>query len=59
MDRYKVVRVSDPDFDDYYTWDIEDLKVTDDEGYPEVIATVYDSKTAKEFSNYLNKKRSK
>jgi hypothetical protein len=59
MDRYKVVRIADQDFDDYYTYDIEDLKEIDDEGFPNVVATVYDRAFAKEITTFLNKKRSK
>ena len=59
MDRYKIRRVEDQDFDGLYEYDIEDLKELDDDDYPGVVATVYDRGLAKEITNFLNKKRSK
>jgi hypothetical protein len=54
INKYKLVRVKDPDFDDYFTWDIEDLSSLDEDGFPDVVATLYDQATAKKVLKFLN-----
>lgn len=53
--KYKLVRVADQDFDDYFSWDLEDSSSLDDEGFPNVVATFYDHNMAKSVLNFLKK----